>query len=143
MTCNAIVNWLLPFNAYSRDCINTRTSVSVWAQGNNDAVKRFQEVQEAYDILRDPQKRAMYDQVGHQGFQAGGGDGPQGFPGGFQGGFPFGRGGFQGGFAGQDMDEVLQNMAKDFFGRQGGMGGMGSMFSSYQVFASSGSTCAV
>eukprot|EP00892_Ulva_mutabilis_P009612 jgi/Ulvmu1/7022/UM033_0081.1 len=100
--------------------------------GNSDAVKRFQEVQEAYDILRDPQKRAMYDQVGHQGFQDGGGGGAQGF----QGGFGFGRGGFQGGFAGQDMDEVLQNMAKEFFGRQGGMGGMGNMFSSYQATTS-------
>lgn len=102
-------------------------------QGDENAVKQFQEVQEAYDILRDPQKRAMYDQVGHQGFQDSGGGSAQGFQGGFPGGFPFGGGGFQGGFAGQDMDEVLQNMAKEFFGRQGGMGGMGGMFSSYQV----------
>jgi DnaJ-class molecular chaperone len=109
-------------------------------QDNEDAVQKFQEVQEAYDILRDPQKRAMYDQVGHQRFkESGAGDADQGgFAGqGFPGGFPFG-GGFQGGgftfhssggFGTQAMDEVLQDMAKEFFGA----GRRSSMYSSYQV----------
>ncbi|MDI6453748.1 molecular chaperone DnaJ [Peloplasma aerotolerans] len=52
-----------------------------------DAETKFKEVQEAYDALSDAQKRAAYDQYGHQGnpFGAGG----QGF-----GGFDFGGGGF-------------------------------------------------
>lgn len=92
-------------------------------------MKKFQKVQEAYDILRDPQKRAMYDQVGHQRFQdSGAGDpgGPSGFPGGFQGGFSFG------GFGGRQMDDVLKDMAEEFFGQRS-RGGRSSMFSSYQV----------
>eukprot|EP00798_Chlamydomonas_sp_ICE-L_P021481 gene21481-28456_t len=49
------------------------------------AAKTFQEVQKAYETLRDPQKRSMYDQVGRAGMDRmnEGGGGPQGFPGGF------------------------------------------------------------
>lgn len=42
--------------------------------GDKDSEAKFKEIQEAYDVLSDPQKRANYDRYGHQ-------EGPQGFGG--------------------------------------------------------------
>src|SRR6185437_5951321 len=41
--------------------------------GSKDAEERFKSITEAYDILRDPQKRAAYDRYGEAGLRGGGG----------------------------------------------------------------------
>jgi len=54
--------------------------------GNAEAEAKFKEVSEAYDILKDDQKRAAYDQYGHAAFEnggMGGGRGSSGFDGAF------------------------------------------------------------
>jgi molecular chaperone DnaJ len=68
-----------------------------------DAEARFKEITEAYEVLRDPQKRAAYDRYGKAGVGAG------------QGGF---------GFHHVDLSEALNIFMRDF----GGMGGFESFF---------------
>lgn len=51
--------------------------------GNQEAEEKFKEVQGAYDVLSDSQKRAAYDQFGHAGVNGGMGGGGGGFGGGF------------------------------------------------------------
>src|SRR5690349_7755916 len=41
--------------------------------GAKDAEEKFKEITEAYDVLRDPQKRAAYDRYGEAGLRGGGG----------------------------------------------------------------------
>jgi molecular chaperone DnaJ len=53
--------------------------------GDPTAEQRFKDINEAYDILKDDQKRAAYDRYGHAAFEQGGGRGAGDF--GFSGGF--------------------------------------------------------
>jgi molecular chaperone DnaJ len=46
---------------------------------NKEAEEKFKEAAEAYEVLRDPQKRQIYDQFGHQGLEGSGFSGFGGF----------------------------------------------------------------
>lgn len=70
--------------------------------GDKECEIKFKEVNEAYEVLSDSQKRARYDQFGHEDPSAGGAGGYGDFTGGFGGGFDdifsaFFGGGFGGG----------------------------------------------
>lgn len=52
-------------------------------QGCSDSEQRFKEISEAYDVLRDDQKRAAYDRMGHAAFENGGMGGGFDFSGSF------------------------------------------------------------
>ena len=69
--------------------------------GDKSAEAKFKEANEAYEVLKDDQRRAAYDRFGHAAFeQAGGG-----------GGSPFGEGG---------LGDIFDQMFGDMTGRRGG-----------------------
>jgi molecular chaperone DnaJ len=56
--------------------------------GDKSSEQKFKDLNEAYDVLKDDQKRAAYDRFGHAAFENGSrGPGDSGFTGGFSGGF--------------------------------------------------------
>jgi molecular chaperone DnaJ len=70
-------------------------------EGSPEAEERFKEITQAYEVLRDPEKRQLYDRYGEQGLR--------------------GSGGAQGGF---DFSDALEVFMRDF----GGFGGFGEVF---------------
>ncbi len=76
--------------------------------GDEAAEAKFKEINQAYDVLKDEQKRAAYDRFGHAAFENGGGGGPGGFD--FNG---FGGGG--------GLGDIFEQMFGDMMGgRRGG-----------------------
>ena len=78
-----------------------------------DAAKKFAKIQEAYDCVSNPDKRAVYDRGGNGHFGGGGNGGFDPFGGGF-GGFSQGHASF--GFG----DDVLSELLKQFTHQGGG-----------------------
>ena len=72
-------------------------------KGDKESEEKFKEINEAYEVLADKEKRATYDQFGHAAFENGGA----------------GAGGF-GGFSGADFGDIFGDMFGDIFG--GGRG---------------------
>ncbi|KAI6108009.1 hypothetical protein F5141DRAFT_1203477 [Pisolithus sp. B1] len=108
-------------------------------QGSEEASKKFKEISEAFEVLSDKNKRAIYDQVGEEGLKGGAGPSPgagfsgfSGFPGGT---FTFTSsgpgGGRAGGFSPSDPQRIFEFRKNGWHGWHGqyggGMGGMGSM----------------
>ncbi len=83
---------------------------------DEEAEKKFKEINAAYDILKDDQKRAAYDQYGSAAFENGGMGGHGGAGGGF--------GGF-GGMGGGAFSDIFEEMFGEFAGGQTRGGGAG------------------
>lgn len=73
---------------------------------DKEAEEKFKEATEAYEVLRDQEKRARYDQFGHAGMSGAGAGGFDGFAGGF------------------DLSDALRAFMRDF----GGFGGFDDFF---------------
>ena len=110
--------------------------------GDKSAEEKFKTLSEANDVLSDPKKRKIYDQLGFYSdnidpatadayARAGGGPGEGGFPGGA--GFPGGSAGQGGGqgvpfdFSGFDFSDLMDNAGRER--RTGGSGGFRDIFS--------------
>jgi len=82
--------------------------------GDKDCESRFKEINEAYDVLKDGDKRAAYDRFGHAAFEHGGPGGPHGFSADFGSAFAdifegiFGMGGGRGRSTGRERGADLR-----------------------------------
>lgn len=91
------------FRRLAKECHPDKNS------GDKSCEQRFKELNEAYDILKDPQRRAAYDQFGHAAFDGGMGRG----------------GGFGPDFA-SSMSDIFDDLFGEFMGgRRGGAGSRG------------------
>ena len=77
--------------------------------GGKETNAKFKELNEAYDVLKDPQKKAAYDRFGHQAFESGGGR-------------PGGGAGFGPEFN-SSMSDIFEDLFGDFMGGQRGAAG--------------------
>lgn len=75
--------------------------------GNAECEAKFKEINEAYDCLKDPQKRAAYDRYGHAAFENGNAGGPGGF----------------GGFSASSFSDIFDDLFGGMAGRRGGRAG--------------------
>jgi molecular chaperone DnaJ len=77
--------------------------------GSKETDAKFKELNEAYDVLKDPQKKAAYDRFGHKAFENGGG------------GRPGGGSGF-----GPEFNSSMSDIFEDLFGDMMGGGRSGA-----------------
>jgi len=84
--------------------------------GDKNAEERFKKIQEAYDVLSDPKKRAMYDQYGFysENFKEQAGGQGKGFGGGYPHGFDF---------VGMDFEQSGKSSFREIFSELFGGGG--------------------
>ncbi|MDY5845972.1 MAG: DnaJ C-terminal domain-containing protein [Bariatricus sp.] len=99
-------------------------------QGNKEAEIRFKEVNEAYDVLSDPEKKKIYDRFGHAGLD-GNAAGYNAYQDGFGGNY---KGTYSGSytdpngnyreyhFEGSNMDDIFGDIFGDMFRGTGGKG---------------------
>ena len=90
------------FRRLAKDCHPDRNP------GDKSSEAKFKELNEAYEVLRDPQKRAAYDQFGHAAFDGSHGRGGAGFGPDFA----------------SSMSDIFDDLFGEFMGgRRGGRGG--------------------